>query len=112
MAAAGVVDPPRRLVIDAVPDGEVQAVLLVHLERVVERGEHLAGLAEVGLGQRLRPQRVHGRDREQGRADAVAADVQQVEGEMVVVEPVVAERIAAQLGRGDEPPVGPDRRPS
>ena len=31
-----------------------------------------------------------------------------IEGEMVVVEPVVAERIAPQLGRGDEPPVGPD----
>ena len=45
-------------------------------------------------------------------ADAVAADVEQVEGEVVVVEPVVAERVAAQLGRGDEPPVGPDRRPS
>ena len=112
MAAAGVVDPAGGPVVDAVPDREVQAVLLVHLERPVQGGEDLAGLAEVGLGQRLRPQGVQGRDREQGGADAVAADVEQVEGEVVVVEPVVAERVAAQVGGGDEPPVGPDRRPS
>jgi S1-C subfamily serine protease len=41
MAAAGVVDPPRRLVPDPVPDGEEQAVLLVHLKGVVEREEDL-----------------------------------------------------------------------
>ena len=38
----------------------------------------------------------------------MAADVQQVKGEMIVVEPVIAERVASQLGRGDEPPVGHD----
>ncbi len=38
----------------------------------------------------------------------MAADVQQEEGEMIVIEPVVAERVTPQLGRGDEPPVGPD----
>ena len=33
---AGIIDPPRRLVIDTVPDREEEAVLLLHLERVVE----------------------------------------------------------------------------
>ena len=73
------------------------------------RGQHLAGVAEVGVGQRLRAEDVHRRHRQQRRADAVAAHVEQVDGEVVGVEPVVAERVAAQVRRGDEAPVDPDR---
>ena len=91
MAPSRVVDPPRRLVKDAIPDGEEQTVLLIHLKRVIERAQDLTRLPEVSLWQRLRPQCVHRRDRKQRRSNAMPADVQQVEGEMVVVEPVVAE---------------------
>jgi len=76
---------------------------------LVQRVDDLGRVAEVGLRQRLGAEGVEGRDREQGRADAVAADVEQVHGEVVVVDPAVAERVAPELGRGDEPPVGPDR---
>ena len=79
MSTAGVIDASRRLMKDPVPDREVKPVLLIHLERVVEREENLPRLAEVGIGKCLGPQRVHGRDREQRLADAMAADIQQVE---------------------------------
>ena len=36
----------------------------------------------------------------------MAADVEEVEGHVVGVDGMVAERIAAELGRGDEQPVG------
>ena len=107
MPPTGIIDSPRGLVVDAVPDREEEPVLLLHLEGIVEGCKNLARHAEIGLGKGLRAQGVHGRDREQCRADSVAADIEQVEGEMVVIEPVIAKRIAAQLGRGDEPPVGP-----
>ena len=108
MASTGVVDAPRGLVIDAIPDREIEPVLLLHLKRVVEGAKHLTWHPEISLGKGLRAQGIHGGDREQGRADSVAADVEQVKGEMVVIEPVIAERIATQLGRGNEPPVGLD----
>lgn len=108
MASSGVVEPTCRPVVDPVPDREEQAVLLVHLERLVQGGQDLARVSEIGLRQRLRPQGVQGRDRQQRRADSVAAHVEQVKGEVVLVDPVVAERVAPQLGRRDEPPVGQD----
>ncbi len=108
MAPPGVVDPPRWLVKHTIPDREKQTVLLVHLESVIECAQDLARQAEIRLWQRLRSESIHGRDRKQGRADAVAADIQQVKGEMVVIEPVIAERVTPQLGRGNESPVGDD----
>ena len=49
MAPTGIVDPPRGLMIDAVPDREKEPVLLLHLERVVEGSQHLARHPEIGL---------------------------------------------------------------
>ena len=39
----------------------------------------------------------------------MAADVDQIDGQMIVIDPVILERIAAELRGGDEPPVGQDR---
>ena len=105
MAGRGVAQPAGGAVIDAVPDGAEQLAVALHLVGLVERGEHLRGAAEVGARQGLRAQRVGDRHRQQRRAHAVAADVDQVEREVLVVDPVVAEGIAAQLGRRNEAPV-------
>jgi hypothetical protein len=84
--------------------------VLLHLERFVHAREHCRRVAEIQIGQGLGTQRLERGDREQRRADAVAADVEQVEGEVVVVDPVVPEGIAAELCRGHVAPLG-ERRP-
>ena len=75
--------------------------MLVHEEGGVQPLQHLAGVAEVGVGQRLRPQHVQGRNREQRGAHAVAAHIQQIDGKMVVVEPMIPKRIAASSSLPD-----------
>src|SRR5207244_191678 len=45
---------------------------------------------------------------EQGRADAVAADVEQVDRQVLLVDPVVAEHVPGQVRRGNELPVDGD----
>ena len=105
VAGRGVAQATGGTVIDAVPDGAEQLVVALHLVGLIERGEHLPGPAEIGPRQGLRAQRVGDRHRQDGSAHAMAADVDQVEREVLGVDPVVAERIAAQLGRGNEAPV-------
>ena len=61
------------------------------------------------LRQRAGTQRVGHRDRQQGRADAVTADVQKVEREVLGIDPVVTEGVSAQFGRRDEKPVDCER---
>ena len=68
--------------------------------------EHRGRVAEVGIGERRRPEHIDRGHREQRRADAVPAHVEQVEGHVVVVDVVMAEGIAAEFGRGDQEPVG------
>ena len=41
---------------------------------------------------------------EQGRAHAMAADIQQVDRQVIPIEPVIAESIATKLGAGLETP--------
>ena len=96
----------------AVPDGEVQAVVLLHLERAVERGSTCGRIAKVDVGQRPRANGVHRGHREQRRFHPVAADVEQEHRQVIVVQPVITEGVATELHRGDEPPVGRDRRPA
>ena len=103
--------PPERAasaVVNAVPHREEHVVVPFHGERPVERREDGPRIAEVGVRQRLTTDGVEGRHAEEGRADPVAADVEEVDRDMVVVEAVVAEGVAPQVGRGDEPPVGAD----
>ena len=95
--------------IDAVPDGEVQLVVMFHLVGLVQRAEHFLRQAEVGVPQGAGAQRVGDGDRQQGGADAVTADVQEVEREVLGIDPVVAERVSAELGGRNEPPVDRER---
>ena len=54
MTPSRVVDPPRWLVKHTIPDGEEQAVLLVHLEGIIECAQDLARQTKIRLWQRLR----------------------------------------------------------
>ena len=94
MTSGRIVDTPGRPVKNTIPDRKKQAVLLIHLKRVIERAQNLAGQTKVCLWQRLGSQSIHGRYREQSRADAVAAHIKQIKGKMVIIEPMVAERVA------------------
>ena len=98
--------PPDASVVDAVPKGEVHSVLLVHIERRVQRVQNLVGLGEVYSRERPRAQHVHRRNRQQRRPDPVPANVEQVDCEFVGVYPVVAEAVAAKLRGAFEDPVG------
>ncbi len=92
------------------PDGEEEPFCWSIWNARLTRGEDLAWITEIGLqGSDCGAECVQGGDGQQRRTDAVTADVEQVEGEVLVVEPVVTERVAAQVGGGDESPVGPDR---
>ena len=110
MSRAGELERARGRLVDAVPDREVQIVVALHLVDGVERGEHLRRIAEIDVRQRAGPQRVEGADREQRGADAVAAHVEQIDREVLRVDPVIAEGIPAEPGRRDEAPVGRERR--
>ncbi len=96
MAASGIGKLVARVVVHAVPHREGHLVLLGRGKMLVEGREHRAGIAEVGSGQRLRTQHVRHRDGKQGGANPVPGDVDEVDGQAVLVEPVVAERVAAQ----------------
>src|SRR5258706_14259780 len=100
MAAAGVHQFALWPPIDAEPDREVELVLVVHLEGPVQGGENAGGLAEIHTGKGLRGQRVQHRNRKQSRPDSVAADIQQIDRKMVLINPVIAARIVAKLLTG------------
>jgi hypothetical protein len=81
-----------------------------HRKRVVERLQHRGRITKIRARRECgSAQHVDDGDGEQRRADAVAADIQQVDGEMIVVDAVVAEGIAAELGGGHQQPVGRGR---
>ena len=59
--------------------------------------EHRTGIAEVHVRQGAHAQRAHGGHRQQRRLHAVTTDVEQVQREVVVIQPVVAKGVAAQV---------------
>ena len=97
---------PRVRVHDAVPNREEHVVLPVHGKREVERSQDGGGIREVHVRHRAVAEDVHDGDGQQGRADSMTADVQHVEGEAAFIQPVIAERVAAELITGQEAPVG------
>ncbi len=101
-------DPAAR-VVNAVPEGEIQPALAVHLEAVVQRRQHRRGIGEIRPRQAVDAQQVHHRGRQQRRADAVAGHIEQPDGESMLIQPAIAEPIAADIGRGHEAPIGPHR---
>lgn len=98
VAAAGVEEVSGGFVVDAVPEGEVHLVLFFHVEGFVHAGEDGGGVEEVDACEALGAEDVDGGDGEEGGADAMAADVEEVEGEVVVVDPVVAKGVAPEVG--------------
>ena len=95
--------------VGSIPCGEIHVVVLFHRERGVEACQHGRGVVEIGSRERTGPQYVDHTDREQGGSHPVPADIKQVEGEGVVVEPMVSEGIAPELRGGHEDPVRGDR---
>ncbi len=91
MPSARIAQPSCRAVVDAVPDGEIEIVLAVHLKRLIQRAQHRFRRAEIGVQQGAGAEGIGGGDGEQRGADAVAADVQQVDGEVLSVNPVITE---------------------
>src|SRR5207249_619250 len=83
-----------------------KVVLTFHRKRAAQRRQDLAWIAEIRAREGLGAQNVHDRDGEQGCADAVGTNIQQVNGEVIRVEPVIAEGIPAQLTGRNEAPVG------
>jgi hypothetical protein len=71
--------------------------LLFHWKGLVEGGKDLLGYPEIRIGERLRPEHVEGRYGKQGRSYPVVAHIEEVHGKIILVYPVVTERIAAQL---------------
>src|SRR5450756_893203 len=108
MPAACVPEFAADLVEHAIPCREVEIVVLLHRERPVERPKDLRRHSEISIRKRLGSKRVEHRYRQQRRADAMAANIEQVHREMVLVDPMIAERVAAQLKRGDKTPVRTD----
>src|SRR5690242_2568267 len=105
MSGARVTERPRRPMVYAVPDREVELTVTFHLIGAVERSEHVFRHAKVGLWQCAGPQGVRHRDRQERSADTVPADVEEIDREVLGVYPVVAERVSAELRTGNEAPV-------
>lgn len=108
MPAAHEAEPARTAVEDAVPQGEVEVVVLLHRERLVHRRRDGGGVGDVHAGQPARAKRVERGDPVQRRAHSVAADVDQRDREVIVVEPAVREGVATEMGGGLEAPFRDD----
>ena len=83
--------------VDPVPDGEVVAGLLIHLEEPVEFGQRPVGVQQDVVVEGARAQQVVHGDRHHGGLHTVAGHVDEVDDEMVVVDPAVVEAVAAEF---------------
>ena len=109
MPAAGEAQGAAWCVIHAIPECEVEVVLLLHWKSAVQGRENLAGMLEINSRERARAQDMDSRNREKTRADAVPADIQQVNRKMLRIDPMVAEGIPRKLARGTVFPVHRER---
>jgi hypothetical protein len=96
MTAAGVGKTPARALVNAVPDGEVQVVLPLHREGRVQTAQYVAWSAEIAGDQTMRPQDVDRGYGKQRSRDAVAAHIQKIDSEVILVEPVITERVSTE----------------
>ena len=74
-------------------------VLLIHLEQTVQFGQNRLRCQQGFDGERPRAQHVVHRDGQEGWFDTVTGDVDQVDQQMVVVDPGVVETVTAQFPR-------------
>src|ERR1700685_3060191 len=59
---AGIAQRSCRAVVDAIPDGEIETVLIFHLESLIQRAQYLFRPTEIGVLQGAGPQRIRYRD--------------------------------------------------
>ena len=83
-------------VVDAVPHGGELVAVLVHGKGAVQRGQYHRGVSEIRAWQGLSSESGEDRDRQQRRAHAVSTHIQQVKRQAVLIEPVMAEQVAAE----------------
>src|SRR5262245_855235 len=96
-------------IVDAVPDGEVAVVVPIHLKHCVQCGQDFHRIAEVGRRQGTLAQHVQDTDRQHRRTDAVSSDIDQIEGELTIVEASVTQRVAAKPRRRLQDPLSANR---
>ena len=93
-----------RAVVNAVPDREIQTVLIFHLESLVQRTQYRFRPTEIGVLQGAGPERIRYRDGQQRRTDAVSANVQQIKGKVLPIDPLITKGIASQFRARSEKP--------
>ena len=92
VSGARVQETPVKRVEHAVPDGDEHVAVAFHRKRIVQGPQHRTGIEEVGgLVKAMMPDGLNHARRVQGRADAAPADVQGIDREVMVVQPVIAE---------------------
>ena len=82
-------------IMDAVPDRKEHIVLVFHGKRIVEGGKDRTRVPKIGTRHRLRPQDIDDGCGQEGSADAVPADINQVNRKMVRADVVVTKRVTA-----------------
>ena len=105
MTTASVSKATSGSVVNSVPDGEVHIIVSVHGERGIESGKNGSRITKVHTGKTSRTNGVNGANREKGSADAVSADIEEVNGEVRFINPVVSERIPGKLCGGFVVPI-------
>jgi len=104
MATARVTQLAGREAKHSVPHRKVKEILRLDGEGFVQSGEDCGGLMKISPRQSPGAQRVQHGNREQGCANAVTAHVEQINREVIFIEPMMSERIAAELlGRMETP---------
>ena len=83
-------------IVNAVPDRKEQLVMLLHREHAVEAADHRGRIAEIDVRQQPLAQHVDHGDGMQRRRGAMPGDVQHERREILPVEHLVAERVAAE----------------
>ena len=87
---------PVRPIVNAIPDRKEPIAVAFALEGVIESGQHLIGLPHIGCCKRTRADHVCHGDRNQRGIQPVARDVNQVKREVIVINPMITDGVAAE----------------
>ena len=91
MAAAGMLQRSSQDMRAPMPDGELHVILLLHQARVVQSRKHRTRISEVGSWQCAAANDINGRDGKQRSPHAVAANTEQINREMIRIDPMISE---------------------
>src|SRR5262245_22940549 len=98
MTTGGMSDRACSHIIHSVPDCEKHVVVALHLKGLIQTGEHLSRIEEVGGTKPGRADDIYCSHREQRRAHPMSAHIEKVNGQVVFIDPMVAKRIPAEFG--------------